>query len=518
MKIRFAFVLAIALLSTAVSISPVSAAPDVRSEAFEIDGFEIEELVPMWQTTRSDLALESLSDARLVRIAKSKSGSVRTENWGFPLTRSEEAELIARDLLSEQLHFIDIEAQKLESYAGAYLDVKNGKARIVVTSTERLRGSDRRNLRLLVDENSRIGFEHGQRSSYQDLNEAAAALYEGLDESNPIHTIGVDYRNNQIHALADMGDSLQARNARQMPSVKTMHDVPILIEEAPAPVHVACNTRENCDSPFRGGIRVTNRANGGECSSAFVAEDRSNANFYLLTAGHCGTTGQKVNVAGRIGGNGIAEYYFHRTARFIDLNDSAAIRIDAPRAAPRLFRTFDDRYRAIKKRGWQGQISDFNYYCVHGLQGSSGTHNWKRRCGNVSPGLSDVWVSNLGTSVDTPDIFGGGIDFLYQSQFVINLSLPGRWYCDGVKLLSDFNDAANAGDSALANEISNSNVVTGVSGGAITNWNGETAVGIASTCSNAAYGEAINRTTLRITGQRIRDVEDTLNVQVLTTG
>ena len=60
--------------------------------------------------------------------------------------------------------------------------------------------------------------------------------------------------------------------------------------------------------------------------------------------------------------------------------------------------------------------------------------------------------------------------------------------------------------------------VTGVSGGAITNWNGETAVGLASSCSILSYSAGTDTTNLTVLGQRIRDVEDVLNVEVLTTG
>ena len=463
--------------------------PEIDTDAqLEID------TVFVWQLQREEYGLRALSDDALRRISRSRQGSVRTQEWGIPVTASEERELIARDELAERVHLVHESAAHSDSYAGAYVEITNGRSRVVVTSTDRLTQAAREEIRDIVGDRSRIRFEPGMERTLVELQATFDELTETALSPDLLHTISLNVQENQIEvSFADEAvvngpdaNAVRQPESRQVNPIAGLEGVAVVAGNHR--VTSACANRRTCDTPLRAGLQVVNDTRGGGlCSSSFAARDLSNANRYIMTAAHCGDHGDEFTIGGRSGGGALSNYFLQDQAQFFD---GAILRVDSAQAKPRLYRTDSNKWRAITTRGFPNSIASNNVYCVHGESGNS--TQFGRRCGGAIAGQLSVIASGV--------VEGRFQEF--HNQFDIRVTIPGVWSCNG--------------ELALPYEEP---VIGGVSGGAVTNWNGATAVGIQSNCTlldvlTSNQGAA---SVFRLGISRIRNVEDALGVMVLTT-
>ena len=143
----------------------------------------------------------------------------------------------------------------------------------------------------------------------------------------------------------------------------------------------SCQSRSDCGAPLKAGLRIT--FTGWACTSGFLARDRANAKFYLVTAGHClvssGLPARWSHGAVEVG-RGVKAF-------FGDAHATDAGTIDVSDVGPRnlVFASGPFDLRAIEAvRAERSQVIGT------GVCRSGGAGGW--RCGTISRADVDVTI------------------------------------------------------------------------------------------------------------------------------
>lgn len=228
---------------------------------------------------RADFGLDS-SPARIQALLDAHGIA---EEWGFPMTPEELAEMLRRtevqDLVSNRV--ID-SLESLHGFAGFYFDHQNrGVPTVLLT-----KASSQEEARSLFPSELQKDVEFGEADhTYAELVASAQVLAESTAPwRNSFHSVAVKVKQNALEiGLADAADlesvGVGARN---------MTDVPVLLKVEPAHEGEGCTNRNMCYSPMRAGIRVENEANSAGTLGFGIWH---NSDKQWLVSGHLTPTG-----------------------------------------------------------------------------------------------------------------------------------------------------------------------------------------------------------------------------------
>ena len=334
MKSRILVVIAVlaALLATTPSVGaqeapnqdPATPAADEATE-FEAQllddtGFSVAEWIPAWEVTRLSLGFATPSRQWLTRLVGRDQGQTTYEAYGVPLSNDEEREMKIRARLDEELPQVRKEAAEIIGFAGTFMELApTGKTRIVIRTTETVRGRDQRAIRDLTTLGSRVKFDGNAEHSLDTLEAAFEDIAEvAMGDDSPIHGVRVDIPNNQVVVAVE-------------PNGPADVDLPIsvagivFIETTPLDEVSGCSTRFLCGEPVRGGLEADNLAPGrSRCTSGFMVRTNEGQRA-MLWAAHCGEDGDEVKIGNRLGPTGERFTQFSQSgtvdAALVSIND-----------------------------------------------------------------------------------------------------------------------------------------------------------------------------------------------------
>jgi streptogrisin C len=250
-----------------------------------------DELVRAAGAERATLGLSS--DPAFVEWLLSSGVDVGTGHLGIPLTSAEEAALrfdMRARFADEVANTVIPYLESLDNFGGAYIDQPSGGG-LVVVLTRHDAAAEAEIARLAPSDNLGIRVEYA-RSTAEELRNAMRSAWE-LNGQNlgrdAIWSVGIDYSTNSIHISIRPGASDGTSEA----DLSAILGVDVRIVEEPFAHELACNTRDNCASPMRAGIRIYQGGNPPNdealCTMGFHIELGADEQF--LTAGHCGFAG-----------------------------------------------------------------------------------------------------------------------------------------------------------------------------------------------------------------------------------
>ncbi len=224
--------------------------------------------------------------------------NVASEQYGFPLTEREHADLAARNTYvqafqAKTLPFVE----GLDGYGGVWLDQTDGGTIVVGLTNGRAKATSRvwtaakRQVRARLPKVNR-----GIR--FVKVNDSAADLGRALRHADRDwaslragfrpQAFAISYRDNQLVVKVLPHDLPKATRFRARMAKRAAVDVAI---EATAPVSdSSCSTRQKCFGPLRLGARINHAAvyrssaprSQWNCAIGFMLSDHT-----ILTAGHC---------------------------------------------------------------------------------------------------------------------------------------------------------------------------------------------------------------------------------------
>lgn len=225
-----------------------------------------------------------------VRTMMATTDNMASEQYGFPLTRREQAELMARSAYARRFQAKTLPfVERLGGFGGVWVDHGHG-GRMVVGLTKvrakarrqvqaRLPKADR-GVRFVQVNDSAAELDRALRRADQDW----AALRTGLRPQ----AFGISYRHNRlvVKVLPKQLKSAQRSAAR----MARRAGVDVAIEPSARVTDSSCTSRYRCFGPLRLGARINYGAvyrtraprSQWNCAIGFMLSDRT-----ILTAGHC---------------------------------------------------------------------------------------------------------------------------------------------------------------------------------------------------------------------------------------
>lgn len=101
-----------------------------------------------------------------------------------------------------------------------------------------------------------------------------------IDEGFPITMVDANARANRVIVyLEEVKGDAEAELVRR-------YGNDVMVERGSRGVEDACNSRDDCANPIKGGLRIAGSGETWYCTSAFQAE-KANGDRVLVTAGHC---------------------------------------------------------------------------------------------------------------------------------------------------------------------------------------------------------------------------------------
>jgi V8-like Glu-specific endopeptidase len=225
-----------------------------------------------------------------VRALASAMDDRASEQYGFPLTSAEHADLVARAtygqaFAAQTLPFVE----QLDGYGGAWIDQRDGGTMVVgltrVTAAAERQVRARlprvsRGLRFSRVDHSAAELGRALRRAPQDW----AALGLGIRPQS----FAISYRDNRLVVKVLPGQLAAAQRAAA--GMARRAGVEVAIEPAARVTDIACHRRQECHGPLRLGARINyptvyrsrSPLSQWNCAIGFMLSDRT-----ILTAGHC---------------------------------------------------------------------------------------------------------------------------------------------------------------------------------------------------------------------------------------
>lgn len=212
--------------------------------------------------------------------------------WGAPLTSEEASELDVRLRIQKgdgPLHAIA--AAHPDQVGGVYLDQLAGGFLTVLLKADTPEAL-RQQLAGAAPVPGRIRFKSSPYSKRQleaQRDQVERDASELRNQGIGLQSVSVDVASNRVRlgvlSSQDSADAALLRRRYPSPSVG------IASEPPPLPANHVGGDRYDSTGPWKAGLAIESPDGGRtECTSGFVAEDRSSpGTHYLLTAGHCGS-------------------------------------------------------------------------------------------------------------------------------------------------------------------------------------------------------------------------------------
>lgn len=230
------------------------------------------------------LAFGLPADAESIRAATAEGLAKAQAEWGVAMTETELAsvDLQARMAFAQSVAVAVLpQAQSLDTYAGAYIDQANDGS-LVILLTSRDEEAEQKLRSLLPAPTRSIEFREVPTSYAQleaAMREAWSADVEQAIGAKVVKT-AIDERGNQVRVWVEGRAPDQASEDKAQAGLGVRISVNTGSIEDPA----VCNSRDDCHTPMRAGIRIVNNANKG-CSMGFMISKGSDPQF--MTTGHC---------------------------------------------------------------------------------------------------------------------------------------------------------------------------------------------------------------------------------------
>ncbi len=230
------------------------------------------------------------TDRSFVRQLKTSADDDATERYGFPLTRVEQADLVARTaygqaFAAETLPYVE----RLKGYGGVWLDQQDG-GRMVVGLTKVDATAKRQVRARLPRANLGVRFARVQHSA-AELGRAlkrADRDWTALRTGIRPQAFAISYRENRLVVKVLPAQLGRARRAAAPMSRRA--GVGVAVKPSARVTDSACSTRQRCFGPLRLGVRINHGAvyrardplSQWSCAIGFML-----SNHTILTAGHC---------------------------------------------------------------------------------------------------------------------------------------------------------------------------------------------------------------------------------------
>lgn len=212
---------------------------------------------------------------------------VGTREFGIAMT---EAEMSKVDLPG-RMNFANAvkkellpHAERLATYAGAWLDPFDGQLVVSLTTAD---PEEQSRLRSLLPPSSRgLRFE-AAKWTFHELELAAARgfdVWQELARDIRLLSVDVDEVGNRVRFFVAPTDVATGQGVAG--ALSDSLGVDTVVAPTTEPVEDTACTRTNCVNPHRAGIHIVSAGGGAPCTMAFHITIGGNEHF--LTAGHCG--------------------------------------------------------------------------------------------------------------------------------------------------------------------------------------------------------------------------------------
>lgn len=251
--------------------------------------------------------------------ALSVAGRDPSPNWGVPLTDAEEADLADRVRIENGLPALRAAVESDPGFGGLFIDQEAGGVLDIAATAD-----SEASIRAMADSLAPSGAKVRVRvvtNSMASLKNLKGEVREEMLGSTPlgqqINLLRVDVRANTVVAGVDKSNYTS--------TVQALEDKfagrPIRYEPADRLESAACNSRDDVCLPLRAGIAIN--VAGEVCTSNAVVF--AGTNYFLMTAGHCGSVGDNVIHHGLSIGN-VTKSAFHNNtyadAMIIDIDNA----------------------------------------------------------------------------------------------------------------------------------------------------------------------------------------------------
>ncbi len=328
-------VLAAAGMLVPVAIPAVAAQAPASADAVDLTLGQVDEDVMAESLRlRREFGFE-VADTKLASPLKTKAASAPSADagtpplvneWGFIGTAAETAEMERRDTLTSTVEPMVQKFAEQDDFAGHFLDTKNG-GRLVVQFADALpteQTRDELTARAVSSGSSTddVEFRVVQRSS-AELTHAMKAVWkwdESTADAASVVSVEEDVAANRLNvALRPGTDPAGVRETLEKLGV------PANITESEGADDLACTSRNNCDSPRRGGVGIT-LPSGGGCTIGWVVKKGSS--WGAVTAGHCdwgrnSGTVKSGAAYGSLTSNNALKNGTHADMRFVEISSNA---------------------------------------------------------------------------------------------------------------------------------------------------------------------------------------------------
>jgi hypothetical protein len=209
--------------------------------------------------------------------------------WGIPMTQDE----MARIDVSGRMQFASLvaarvlpEAQLSPAYAGAYID-QQGDGGLVVLWTSAQPGLESDLAARMPDPSRGLSFRVVS-VSYDTLMRAKETAWSAQASevlgAKPL-AVAIDEKGNRL--VVYVAPSLFEAAKPQVEQLAGLVGAPVSVKVGEVEEPASCNSRNDCHTPFRSGIKITRGST--ECTMGFaIARDANPADLQFVTTGHCG--------------------------------------------------------------------------------------------------------------------------------------------------------------------------------------------------------------------------------------
>lgn len=267
--------------------------PATSSTAFAVDLETLREI-----EFRTSFGL--LANPEHVRAVASDPSTYNKE-WGIHLTVQEAAEMARRMFLQENLDgLLALGKDRADIFGGLWIDQAAGGVIDVALTQDT--PANRAKFVTAAPAGADLRFRVSARTIAQlDAVHEQVVQDRELLRAEGVHVIsvGTDLTTNKVEI--GVTDPI---GAQSILAARYESDA-IDVIQGERPKASACPTRENCSNPLKGGLTIVGPL---ACTSAFIGK-KANGNYFMYTAGHCGSAGSNWTHNGVGIGQMFAEVY-----------------------------------------------------------------------------------------------------------------------------------------------------------------------------------------------------------------
>ena len=203
------------------------------------------------------------------------------DNYGVPLSQSEEAEMLRRQQLEVDSYAAADFGARQRTWAGYWIDQKSRGAPVFLFAGDP--EEHREALASLLPAESGFRVERVSRT----LADLEALQEEILASWDVLRTAGIDVTNTGIDLIGNtVHIGVHHLTEGQEAELVLRFGQEVVIREQPPAVADACPV-SNC-RPMKGGMKITSVTGSWDCTSGFVVRRTFHgARLSILTAGHC---------------------------------------------------------------------------------------------------------------------------------------------------------------------------------------------------------------------------------------